>query len=142
MQKLTRFSCLLIGVSVVAISTGVLSGCGDKRATAEPTAPTAQATVPPPPGDSTPKAIDSNASTAMPGNEKAGNPGGSSQSTTGSASSGAPPYSMQAGPEGNPSSAGPRGASPGAATTPNTSTPPSVSPNAPAPNTTSTEPNK
>lgn len=104
MLNFARYAFFLVGLVIVAMVTGMIGACS--KTTPEP-ATTTGAVVPAPPGDSTPKAIDSNASTAMPGNEKSGTTGGPAQSTTGSAASGLPPYSMQSGPEGNPSSAAP-----------------------------------
>ena len=89
--------------ATVAMLTTVvlLSACGQRDAT--PTTevpPTSQATVPPPPGDSTPKAVDSTTRQAEEANE--GKTGTGSQSTVGTAASGLPPYTVGGAPEGNP----------------------------------------
>ena len=93
------FRTPLIVVTLVA-AAAVLAGCGPRETapTAE-VAPTSQTTVPPPPGDSTPKAADSGTRTAVEANEKPSAPG--SQSTVGTAASGAPPYTLNGAPEGN-----------------------------------------
>ena len=90
----------LMLITLVAAATTV-AGCGQRDAT--PTtqvAPSSQATVPPPPGDSTPKAADSGTRSAVEANEKPSASG--SQSTVGTAASGAPPYTLNGAPEGNP----------------------------------------
>ena len=75
----------------------LLAGCGQRDATPRADAqPTSQTTVPPPPGDSTPKAADSGTRSAVETNEKPG-----AQSTVGTAASGAPPYTLNGAPEGN-----------------------------------------
>lgn len=87
-------------VVTLAAATVALAACGPREA--KPTtevSTTSQATVPPPPGDSTPKAVDSGTRTAVEVNEKASAPG--SQATVGTAASGAPPYTMGSAPEGN-----------------------------------------
>ncbi len=86
---------------------GGLGGCGNKDAAPVPANDTAtthveaQAVVPPPPGDATPKPADETTRAAAEGNEKSGNPGGSAQSTVGTAASGAPPYTLNGAPEAN-----------------------------------------
>lgn len=103
MQKPIRRWALCASFALLGISA-LVAGCG-KSSDATPAAPaasSAQGTVPPPPGDSTPKAADATTRQAVEGNnEKTGNPGGSAQSTVGTAASGAPPYSLNSAPEGN-----------------------------------------
>lgn len=87
-------------VVTLAAATMSLTACGPREA--KPTtgvSTTSQATVPPPPGDSTPIAVDSGTRTAVEANEKPSAPG--SQATVGTAASGAPPYTMGSAPEGN-----------------------------------------
>lgn len=101
MDKLLRSLMVMVMFVTLVAFSGMLTACGKQNEPQATTSPSA-GTTPPPPGDSTPKAIDSNANIAKGANEQTGNAGGSQQSTTGSAASGAPPYSLQAGPEGNP----------------------------------------
>ncbi len=92
---------LCTSLTILGAAT-LLSGCSKPEGT--PTASTAstspgQATVPPPPGDSTPKAADSSTRQAMENNEHTS--GKAQQSTVGTAASGAPPYTLNGAPEGN-----------------------------------------
>jgi hypothetical protein len=82
---------------ILTVCALVLGGCGQRDATPSEPQATSQATVPPPPGDSTPKAVDSGTRTAVETNEKP-----AAQSTVGTAASGAPPYTLNGAPEGNP----------------------------------------
>ncbi len=91
--------------SMIAVGAAiVLAGCGGSDAprptTTAATDLTSQPVVPPPPGDSTPKAIDSGARVAAEGTDSASRTSGG-QSTVGTAASGAPPYTLNSAPEGN-----------------------------------------
>jgi hypothetical protein len=104
-MRSTFQTSLLLTTAVVAAL--LLGACGKKDAPPQPqtdatTNIVPQATVPPPPGDATPKPADTTTRQAVEGsNEKTGNPGDGSQSTVGSAASGSPPYSLNGAPEGN-----------------------------------------
>jgi hypothetical protein len=95
-------------IGTALLTTLLIAGCDsavNPQTASVPTDRTEQPTVPPPPGDSTPKAIDSGTRVASQANEKPGASGAASQSTVGTAASGAPPYTLQGAPEGNPSPA-------------------------------------
>jgi hypothetical protein len=97
-------------IGAALLATLCITAC-DKAVNSQtagvPTDQTAQSTTPPPPGDSTPKAADSQTRAASEANEKPGATGaGGSQTTVGTAASGAPPYTLQGAPEGNPSPKG------------------------------------
>ena len=91
---------LALAANVVALIPllASLGACG-KVASTSATTTSSTATVPAPPGDSTPKPADTMAVPAMPQNERTGT---NNPSTVGTASSGSPPYTMQSAPEGNP----------------------------------------
>ena len=76
-----------------------LGACGKEASTGASTTTPDTATVPAPPGDSVPKAVETMPAPAMSQNEKTD---ASTPSTVGTAASGAPPYSLQSAPEGNP----------------------------------------
>ncbi len=91
-------TALLVTLCIAACDKGV-----NPQTAGVPTDQTSQPTAPPPPGDSTPKAADSQSRVASEANEK---PGTGSQTTVGTAASGAPPYTLQGAPEGNPAPKG------------------------------------
>ena len=90
-----------LAASFVPLATmlALLGACGKEASTGANTATPDTATVPAPPGDSTPKAVETMPAPAVSQNEKTD---ASAPSTVGTAASGAPPYSLQSAPEGNP----------------------------------------
>ena len=89
-----------LGTLTLLTASVLLTACGKQDATpVASTTSATQATVPPPPGDSTPTPADSNTRAVAQGNEKTGASG--AQTTVGSAAAGAPPHSLNSAPEGN-----------------------------------------